>query len=154
MAIEDKCRAGVVFYDPRVDWKLKADLVVLIKNVPIRISAFFGDEEGRPRVEARREVVERERKKNTMESSQWQNTQLEVMQTCEISRLVDEPHVVNGVRLFSLQAINSLLERIYEKAGMDHGWFYTRPGELTQSARKENEDALQDDQLLHPVIKL
>src|ERR1700761_5131603 len=50
-AIEDKDKRGVVLYDARADWKLKADLIVIIDGISIRVSSFFGDVSGRPATE-------------------------------------------------------------------------------------------------------
>lgn len=127
-AIEDKSKTGVVLYDPRVDWKLKADLIVIANKVPLRVSAFVGDKSDRPRVEAHRDVVERERKRNTMESAHWKNAEIAAMQLVEISRTDSDQQVVNGVRLFSLASINSLLTSIYQAAGVQD-WFFPLKGQ-------------------------
>jgi len=124
-AVEDKSKAGLVLYDPRADWKLKADVIVIINQRPLRVSAFIGEQSERPRIEARRDEVERERKKNTMESSHWNNRELEAMRPFAIARSDTDVQVVNGVRLFSLAAINSLLELLYKEAGID-GWLFPR----------------------------
>jgi hypothetical protein len=113
-AIEDRDKRGIVLYDPRADWKLKADLVVIISGTPIRVSAFVGDASGRSAIEARRDTVERERKKNTMESAHWDNAELAAMKTLQISRTATDLQIVNGVRLFSRRAINELLSQIYD----------------------------------------
>jgi len=122
-AIEDKSKAGLVLYDPRADWKLKADVIVIINQRPLRVSAFTGEQSERSKVEARRDEVERERKKNTMESSHWDNRELEAMRPFAIARTDTDLQIVNGVRLFSLAAINSLLESLYKEAGVD-GWLF------------------------------
>ncbi len=123
-AIEDKSKAGVVLYDPRADWKLKADVVVIVNRQPMRVSAFIGDQTSRPAVEARRDTVERWRKRNTKESSHWGNTELERMPVLEIARTEGDQQIVNGVRLFSLSSINRLLGEIYQIAGKG-GWLYS-----------------------------
>ncbi|MFT4508965.1 hypothetical protein [Caballeronia sp. 15711] len=123
-AIEDKSKAGVVLYDPRADWKLKADTIVIIQQRPLRISAYFGDQDRRPGVEAQRDSIERLRKKNTMESAHWQNAELAAMKILEIARLDHEVQVINGMRLFSLSAVNRLLVDIYATAGVK-GWTFS-----------------------------
>ncbi len=122
-AIEDKAKCGIVLYDSRADWKLKADVIVIAQKQPMLVSAFAGEKRDRSTIEARRDVVERARKKNTMESAHWENAELSVMPMFEISRTDSDMLVINGVRLFSLTAINSLLESIYQKAGVN-GWLF------------------------------
>ena len=117
-AIEDKSKCGVVLYDPRADWKLKADVIVIVNQQALRVSAFVGDTSERPAVEARRDVVERRRKRNTSESAHWGNAELEAMPTFEIAKMTDaDIQTVNGVRLFSLSAVNRLLDKIHAATG-------------------------------------
>lgn len=123
-AIEDKLKAGLVLYDARADWKLKADVIVLIHSQRLRINAFHGDLASRSRVEANRDKVERMRKQNTMESSHWNNQELATMRTLTIARDESDFQSINGVRVFSLQAINSLLERIFKEADIEAGFFF------------------------------
>lgn len=122
-AIEDKSKTGVVLYDPRADWKLKSDLVIVINKQPLRVSAYVGEHGDRPSIEARREEIERMRKRNTSESAHWLNSELDAMPLFEISRTDSDMQVVNGIRLFSLRAVNELLERIYAHAGIN-GWVF------------------------------
>lgn len=129
-AIEDKSKCGIVLYDPRADWKLKADVIVIVRKKPMRVSAFVGEQSDRPSIEARRDVIERGRKKNTMESAHWNNVELAAMPVFEISRTDADMQTVNGVRLFSLASINRLLGSIYQEAGVE-GW----PFPLGKSAR-------------------
>lgn len=122
-AIEDKAKCGVVLYDSRADWKLKVDVFVIVKNQPIRISAYFGAPSDRPKEEKRRNEIELMQKKNTMESSHWGNVELSTMPLLEIPR-TDDFQEVNGIRLFSLRAVNRLLEDIYLRAGVEQGRFF------------------------------
>jgi hypothetical protein len=131
-AIEDKSKLGVVLYDPRADWKLKADVIVIVNRTPLRVSAFVGEQIDRPGVEARRDVVERERKKNTMESAHWNNAELAAMPVFEVSRTDSDMQVVNGVRLFSLVSINRLLQEIYQKAEVQ-GWIFPQAASVNPS---------------------
>jgi hypothetical protein len=118
-AIEDKMKAGVVLYDPRADWKLKADVIVLMNGKAFRINAFHGEEEQRPSVEARRDRVERVRKVHTSESAHWGNVELkELIETIPISKTPDDFLEINGVKLFSNAAIDALLMEIYKKSGL------------------------------------
>ena len=120
-AIEDKAKVGVVLYDPRADWKLKADVIVIVNKQPMRVSAFFGARSERAAVETERDFIERDRKKNTMESAHWRNTELEAMPIFEIAITDADVQIVNGLRLFSLPSINELLGKIYTHAGVS-GW--------------------------------
>lgn len=125
-AIEDRAKSGLVLYDPRADWKLKADLIVIARQRPVRVSAFFGDQSDRPALELRRDAVELERKKNTRESAHWNNAELAAMPVFAISRTREDLQEVNGVRLFSLAAINRLLEEIYLATGAEE-WLFPVP---------------------------
>lgn len=118
-AIEDKNKNGLVLYDTRADWKLKADVIVNINCVCTRVSAFFGNIEGRARIEARRDVVERVRKKNTSQSSHWGNKTLNDMPTYEIARTDKSTQFINGLRVFDKASINTLLNQIYADAGVN-----------------------------------
>lgn len=122
-AVEDRAKSGIVLYDPRADWKLKADVIVIARQRPVKVSAFFGEQSNRPELELQRDVVEQERKKNTRESAHWNNTELDAMPVFTISRTADEMQIVNGVRLFSLPAVNRLLSEIYHATGAK-GWLF------------------------------
>lgn len=125
-AIEDKSKCGLVLYDPRADWKLKADVVVLIHGKALRVSAFEGDEAGRSSLEAHRDMVEHERKKNTSESAHWGNAELGRMKTYTIARsTAADTSVANGVPLFSLSLVNRLLAEIYAEANEKNGYLFT-----------------------------
>jgi len=110
--IEDDKKLGLVLYDTRADWKLKADMIVLIGQKATRISAFFGDETNRPNMEARRDDVEKERKRNTLESAHWENRELAIMPKIEIARTATQVQMVNGIRLFSKRAIDNLIAEL------------------------------------------
>jgi hypothetical protein len=123
-AIEDKLKEGVVLYDARADWKLKADLVVSLLGQQIRVNAYFGDRQGRPAIEARREKLERIRKINTAESAHWGNKELPRMLQIEVARTDADALIINGVRLFPPATVNALLREIYEHVGLHQGYFF------------------------------
>lgn len=123
-AIEDKSKVGVVLYDPRADWKLKADVIVLINSTAVRVSAYAGDHGNRFDIEHRRDQIEQFRKQNTQESAHWHNAELEKMALFEIERTNSDMQEVNGIRLFSIDAVNNLLQRLYAHAGVDNGWLF------------------------------
>lgn len=123
-AIEDKTKAGLVLYDPRADWKLKADAIVLARSRAFRISAYYGERSQRSTIEARRDAIEHERKKNTPDSAHWGNAELEAMPALAIVRTDADQQIVNGVRLFSISSINQLLQSIYCAAEVE-GWFFS-----------------------------
>lgn len=124
-AVEDKSKTGVVLYDPRADWKLKADMIVLMKSKAMRVSAFTGDEAERASVEAQRDTVERIRKRNTSESAHWNNAELEAMPTFRIAQKGSADfRMTNGIHLYSLSAINRLLENLYSEAGISSGFVF------------------------------
>lgn len=122
-AIEDKNKDGIVLYDTRADWKLKADVIVNLSGRCSRISAFFGDENGRFKIEKSRDKIERIRKKNTSESSHWGNKTLNAMPTFEISRTDDSTQVINGIRVFDKKSINELLNILYNDASLENTSF-------------------------------
>lgn len=125
-AIEDRAKIGVVSYDARVDWKLKADALVHVAGKTLCISAFAGRSAQRPGIESRRAVIERERKTNTSESAHWGNLGLRGMKHLSISVTETESQLVNGCRLFSKRAVNGLLHEIYEHAEVpgDDRWIF------------------------------
>lgn len=128
-AIEDRAKVGVVLYDPRADWKLKADIVVHINGMSMRVSAYVGHSEDRPELEAERDEIEHERKKKTSESAHWGNRALRDMPLFEISITEQEVQEVNGCRLFSIRAVNDLLERLYDHAQVpaEERWAFRQP---------------------------
>jgi hypothetical protein len=123
--LEDKLNEGVVIYDPRVDWKLKGDVMVIMHGQTVMVSAYHGDADARPHIERKRDRVERVRKVNSMESAHWKNKELKRMQKLEITRTETDCQMVNGVRLFSLEAINDLLREIYNLCGVADGYLYS-----------------------------
>lgn len=124
-AIEDKMKAGIVLYDARADWKLKADVIVILRKFPLRISAFFGDEADRPILESQRDGIERYRKRRTLESSHWENIELASMESLEIAQSSPaDTQTISGVRLPSLGLVNELLGRIYQYAGLSNGYYF------------------------------
>lgn len=117
-ALEDEPQTGMVMYDPRVDWKLKSDVVVHMNGHTMRINAYFGPSESRPQIERRREINEREQKKNTLKSSHLENIAFKEMRSFEIQATKEDQQQVNGFRLFSIKAVNELLEQLYSHAGV------------------------------------
>jgi hypothetical protein len=105
-ALEDKLKAGIVLYDPRVDWKLKVDVFAFVNGRRFLINAYHGVEEDRAAIQARRDKTERERKINTAESSHWGNVELATVEELQVSKTDDDVLEVNGLRLFSYSAIN------------------------------------------------
>lgn len=118
-AFEDKLREGVVVYDPRVDWKLKCDLVVRVREHTFGVNAFQGNEIARARVEAQRLVVEQDRKRNTPDSAQWNNLELRRWTRLSISKTENDYQEINGFHLFSPSAVNTLVDHICRHAGLD-----------------------------------
>ncbi|MFQ6397614.1 hypothetical protein ACLMAJ_29740 [Nocardia sp. KC 131] len=126
-ALEDKAQVGMVLYDTRVDWKLKSDIVVHIKGRhTIRVNAHVGPSEERPNIERRRDGIERMRKQNTSDSAHWGNKALADMPVFEISITDDDLQVINGCRVFSMTAINRLLNQMYVHAEVtgDKRWVF------------------------------
>ena len=120
-------KAGLVFYDGRLDWKMKCDALVICSGLLFRVHVFWGDERDRPLIEAERDAVEQERKKNTSMSSHWCNAQIANIVDVKISpESTDDVVTVNGLRLFSHAALNRVLLRIYEQAGIYNGFLHGR----------------------------
>lgn len=120
-ALEDILRDGLVLYDPRADWKLKCDIAVVTRGARVIVDSFWGEHSDRVQVTAAREAVERERKLNTAASSHWGNRELERWSTITVARSARDCQVVNGVRLFSIAAVNEALKAIYDLAGNEQG---------------------------------
>jgi hypothetical protein len=110
-AIEDMQRSGIVLYDSRADWKLKADVIVLGVQGAVRVSAMAGPLVDRQAIEMRRARTEIERKHDNVTSSHIANEMLDSLLTLSISTHEDH-QIIAGVRLFSIEAINKLLAEI------------------------------------------
>lgn len=117
-AFEDALNEGVVFYDARHDWKLKGDVTAIVREKIFLVSLFRGSVENRPGVEARREVIERERKENTMNSAHWENRELKRWGKRQISIVEEDCQVINGFRLPSYRAIHELIDSICDEVGI------------------------------------
>ncbi len=118
-AFEDILRDGVVLYDPRADWKLKWDVAVLTRGQRFAVNSAWGERSGRRGVDVRRDRVERVRKERTSASSHWGNAERGRWTTLSIFRSDEVCQVVNGLRLFSMDRINELLESMYSSANFD-----------------------------------
>lgn len=116
--IEDELKSGIVCYDPRVDWKMKFDVLVIVNDKIMKISAFHGSPEDRFRIEAKRDKIEHARKTNTENSSHWNNCQVKRLEEFQISRNSENQQIVNGVGLFTIEAINTLLTDIFDFAAV------------------------------------
>lgn len=123
-ALEDKLKAGIVLYDPRVDWKLKFDVFVLAKGRRFWVNAYHGVEDEREAIEARRDKIERIRKANTAESSHWGNVERDTVQQLHVAKTETDTLMVNGMRLFPYTAINRCLETIYDAVDISEGRVY------------------------------
>lgn len=131
-AIEDIDRNGVVLYDARADWKLKADALVLRAGKRFVVSvAWGGSRVNRPAVEARRDAVERIRKENTEVSSHWRNSEVAEWIRVDVPIDVDNCQTVNGVRLPSIPVINGALAFIHNSTDV--------PGHLYPEVDEERE---------------
>jgi len=108
-AFEDRLREGIVFYDPRINWKIKWDAAVTTRGERFAIDSVWGEPGGRRRTEVRRDKVERERKERTAVSSHWNHSERERWTRLQIFRSEEDCQIVNGVRLFSMAAVNGLL---------------------------------------------
>lgn len=123
-AIEDHMKAGMVLYDPRADWKLKADAMVMLGTQLVRISSYVGEKADRPGIEARRDQIEKLRKVNTANSAHWGNSALDALPELAITRTDASTQIINGVRLFDRVSINRLLQELYAVGGIQKGWVF------------------------------
>ena len=138
--LEDKLKSGMVSYDPRHDWKLKCDTAVILNDHLVRISTFYGSLGDRTQVEARRDKIERVRKVNTSQSAHWGNKQVKSFTEFQICRDDIDCQVVNGVHLFSIEAINDLLEALFEFAQIsddDRQYFLSQKGRTSIGKREQ-----------------
>lgn len=115
-AFEDQLREGVVFYDPRIDWKIKWDAAVATRGERFAIDSAWGESAGRNRVEVRRDQIERVRKERTAVSSHWDQLERDRWTRLQIFRSDKTCQSVNGLRLYSMSAVNGLLKEIYDRA--------------------------------------
>lgn len=95
-----------------------ADAAVIPNDKIMKISAFHGALGDRSRIEARWDEVEHVRKRNTSESSHWNNVQVKKLKELQISRNDVSFREVNGVRLLTIEAVNALLLDSFESAGV------------------------------------
>jgi hypothetical protein len=123
-AFEDILKDGIVLYDARVDWKHKADVMVISRGKIFAVDSFRGSRHARDGVKSRRDVIERDRKINTVESAHWGNEERSRCIAVGISRSDADCQNVNGVRLFSITAINTLLDEIYAQAGVERTFHF------------------------------
>ena len=129
-AFEDALNEGVVFYDPRHDWKLKGDVTAVVREKIFLVSLFRGAIENRPDVEARRDLIERERKQNTMNSAHWGNQELKRWAKLQVSIVEEDCQIINGFRLPSYRAIHELIDRICDEVGIaQRVRFPAKPGQ-------------------------
>ncbi len=128
-ALEDNSeRNGLVFYDTRHDIKHKCDTLIICRNRIFRVNVYWGDPASRTLTENLRQAVEEERKTKAGVSSHWHNRQTAEIQTLDFYARSNRDLVdVNGVRLFSRSALNSLLERIYDLADVPTGFMFDEP---------------------------
>ena len=117
-AFEDALNEGAVFYDARHDWKLKGDVTTIVRGQVFLVSLFHGAVAGRPDVEARRDRVERDRKRNTMNSAHWRNRELKRWTKIEVSIGENDCRRINGFRLPSYEAIHGVIDRICDETGI------------------------------------
>jgi hypothetical protein len=127
-AFEDILKNGFVMYDPRFDWKQKWDAAVIVRSCKFGIDAFLGASTERKRIKERREVVERQRKRNNMMSTHLNNVERDEWVDLRIS-LSNDYQIVNGIKLFSIEKINTLLRQIYDISKLDQRFFFPRSRE-------------------------
>lgn len=128
-ALEDHMKAGVVLYDARADWKLKADLLVLANGRRILVESFWGDKDARGALVGRRDAVDRVRKQNTSVSTQKGNRELAGLPKFQASMTAADCQRINGVPLFSVATVNDLLNGIYQEAGLGAGYLFAESEE-------------------------
>ena len=113
-AYEDQRRIGAVLWDPRVDWKLKTDLVVLTPWRAVRIDIHGGSEE----VIASRADQERETKAAAGASSHEGNPFYD--KTRVVRALSHSPHVEerHGLWFLSAAHINDVIAQVDAALGV------------------------------------
>lgn len=111
-AYEDREKLAIVTSDPRVDFKLKADFIVIHENKSVVISCAYGQEQDRAAIERRREAQERDAKQNTAVSSHWGNKTLQAIPKLSVFRSENNCKAYKGFTLFSDESVNDLFCRI------------------------------------------
>jgi hypothetical protein len=113
-ALEDRAKVGVVTYDARVDWKFKADLILLCSGHVIRVDSHRETSAGRAAVVAERELAERQTKRNTLVSSHWGNEEYSRWPVLTAVRHHGDCEMFNGFMLYSGDQVDSVLRGVYE----------------------------------------
>ncbi len=114
---EDILQDGIVLYDARADWKQKWDVAVLVRGSKFVVNAFWGPTEDRGGVEEWRDAIERDRKANTALSAHWRNEERARWTMLAIRRTEADCQWVNGVRLFSIESVNRLIDQMCGLSG-------------------------------------
>lgn len=106
-------------------WKLKVDIIAIIKQKTFRVSAVVGDLQGRSKIESSREKIEQHRKRSAIESAHWDIVELNAMTLFERAQENDaDAQTVNGIHLFSLSVVNRLFTEIYKEAEIVNGYLF------------------------------
>jgi hypothetical protein len=113
LAYEDLDQSALVLFDARIDWKMKADLIVLCcdgeRTKALRVSIYGQSDEGRAALEHGRDEQERHTKANTSDSSHWRNKTHGALPLLKISKTHGDVIVKQDFHLFSLEAMEQLM---------------------------------------------
>lgn len=114
--LEDILQEAVVMYDARVDWKGKCDLVVLRQGEARMVDTHYLGNLTREQTEAARDERERIAKEHTNQSAHWKNAEYKRLKESAFTvvRDANDCEMVNGISLFSPEAMNKLLREVYD----------------------------------------
>lgn len=120
-ALEDRLKLAAVVYDARVDWKLKADALVLYGGRVFKIDSYRQGQTSRQQVTARRAVIEERVKQNTSRSTGKGIEDVDRWEELHVRRDEQDHELVRGLPLFSRSALDDLLRQLYDRIGVDEG---------------------------------
>jgi hypothetical protein len=113
LAYEDLDQSAFVLYDARADWKFKADFIITRSAseavTGVRVGIQGQNEEDRAKMEAERDLQERDTKRNTLVSSHWNNETYQTLPSIHVSRVDGAPIIKHGFKLFSVDAMERLM---------------------------------------------
>jgi hypothetical protein len=113
---EDVDQSALVLFDARIDWKMKADLIVLRcdgeRTKALRVSIYGQSDEDRATLEHERDEQERHMKANTSDSSHWRNKTHGALPLLKISKTRGDVIMKQNFHLFSLEAMEQLMADI------------------------------------------
>jgi hypothetical protein len=116
LAYEDLDQSAFILYDARVDWKFKADFIVMRHSgadiKAVRVNIYGQTDDDRAKVEIERDDQERQMKVNTPISAHWRNETYRHLPVANISKATGGVIVRQNFHLFSPEALEQLMNDV------------------------------------------